>query len=234
MKKVMYHETKSCGGQFDIEQTAEGLPYLVCEKCQHKVEDWITWYKEYSEFWKLPEKWASKRDHVVCLLGWFSNLYSQHYGVNFTLSLNDRGFFRSAEVHQIRKLYASCDNDADTSKKYISWIFEKKIAEKRRKITSLGFLNTPALLNEFKQSAVKAKQIGRNTPLPPGMLRWLAEKVPDISNQATLNDFGDLRTLLNHIKRKTIDATPEMTIFIEKLKSSRVVNENLEISRWSE
>ena len=230
----MYHEKKSCGGEYEVGQTDDGLPFLECSKCQHKVEDWIAWYREYSNYWSDESKWDSKRDHPVCLLGWFCHLYKEHYGEQFSLSLNDRGFFRSGELHQIRKLYAGCNGDAKLAKQYVSWVFAKKIAERKRKITSLGFLNVPAMLNEFRQGLAKASQIGRATPLPPGMLRWLDSNVPALSEQATLRDFGDLKTLLTHVKRKSLNATPEMLQFIDKLQKSRVINEQFEIARWSE
>lgn len=228
--KAIYHEKKDCGAKYEIEHTGLGVPYLECSGCGHKVDDWVRWAEDYSKYWEEKERWENKRDHLVCLLGLFVSLYKANYGIDFSFSLNERGLFRSAEANQIRKLYHSFDGDAALAAAYIRWVFAKKVVERKRKITSLGFLNVPATLNEFKQQKKKAGQIGRSTMLPPKMSDWLKQNLPDIP----LQDFGDLRNLLQHVKKDRIEKTKIIGVLIDKLQKAKMVSDDLEIAGWSE
>lgn len=229
MKKAMYHERKTCGGQYSVEHTDAGLPYLLCDKCGNKIEDWVKWSQEYSCYWEDKEKWLSKKNHLVCLLGLFLSLYRNYYGIDFVLSLNEGGLFRSAEANHIRKLYYGCGSDADLAADYIRWVFAKKVAERKRKITSLGFLTTAAMLNEFKQTKKRASLVGRSTPLPQSITKWVASNAPDLN----LKDFGDLKTLLKHFAKGRVE-DERVQVFVNKLQKSGIVDDRLEISRWSD
>ena len=234
MKKQMWHEKKDCGGEYLVEYTDESIPFLTCQKCGHVVEDWIKWNNEYSQYWTYEAKWKNKRDHLVCLLGFFRWEYRRHYGTDFIFSLNERGLFRGSEANHIRKLLGSFGGDAEVAKNYIGWVFEKKVAEKKRRITSLGFLNVAAVLNEFMQAREKNKLVGRSTLLPAGMLKWISGNAPELNEQVALKDFGDLRTLLKHVSKGSMAVTPEIQKFVEKLQKSGMVTDGLEITRWSE
>ena len=233
-KKPIIHTAKDCGGEFAVLTTEKNVPYLECEKCGHKIEDWIKWDSEYKNYWRDAEKWDSKRDAVVCLLGYFSELYTKHYGVDFVFSLNDKGLFRGSEAHQIRKMYGLLANNAKVSKKYLDWVFETKVGQKKRKITSLGFLATPAIVNEFNLLQQKNKRITRSTALPNGMTTWLKSFAPETLSQVVLKDFGDLHSLLTHYGRGHLNDHEQTKIFVQKLVSSGVIDQNLKIKNWSE
>lgn len=227
--KEMKHEKKTCGAAYEVEYV-DGIPVLVCSGCGHKIEDWIRWKHEWSLYWQDRAKWENKRDHPVCLLGLFLELYRAHYGVEFALSLNEGGLFKSVEMVQIRKLYHSCGANADFAANYIRWVFANKVGKGRRKITSLGFLNLPTSINEFRHIAAKAQTITRSTRLPPKMADWFRQHLPDME----LNDFGDLRVLLQHIRRGAVPRSETISLMIDKLAAIGAIDENLEIVRWSE
>lgn len=228
--KQMLHEKKDCGARYEVEYTDDGVPYLVCSGCEHRVDDWVKWDREYSSYWKDKSRWSNKRDHIVCLLGLFVSLYESHYGTKFGFSLNERGLFRSAEANHIRKLCGLFDSDAHMAADYIRWVFEKKVVERKRKITSLGFLNIPASINEFKLAKVDGAKVRRSTPLPTKMKAWLSDNLPEIA----LKDYGDLRSMLGHYKKGRIEKTPKVVAFVEKLQTSQVIGPDFEIIRWSE
>jgi hypothetical protein len=233
MKKALQHGGK-CGGDFESQYTDSGTPYLVCSKCQYRLEDWIKWEQEYKDHWKNEEKWLSKKDHLVCLLGYFANLYHVNYGTTLVLSLNDRGLFMGPEAHQIRKLLKNCAGDAQVAKQYLDWVFLTKVQKRKKRITSLGFLNTQAILNEFFLARKKSALRTRSTPLPAGMINWIRAKAPGVLEQTALNDFGDLHTLLSHYRRGHLNSHADTVAFVEKLIQSGVVEQDLKINNWSE
>lgn len=231
MKKEIIHA--KCGGVYAIEYNDEQIPFLVCGSCGHKIDDWIKWSELYSKFWEDAEKWNSKRDAVVCLLGKFAHLYQKHYGVAFAFSLNDRGLFKGPEAHHVRKLLLKLEQNPVVAGKYLDWLFEAKVQQRKKKITSLGFLHTDAIINEFKLLQKKSQLRTRSTPLPKGMINWLNTYAPKILTEMDLNDFGDLKSILSHFAAGRI-TSPELLVFVSKLKSSGVVDENLAINNWSE
>lgn len=231
-KKELRHGTKSCDATYDINYDENNVPYLVCSGCGYTINDWIKWKQEYSKFWEMPEKWSSKKDHLMCLMGYFSKLYNQHYGTDFTFSLNDKGLFRGPEVTLLRKMYSLLGNDADLSKTYLEWIFAKKVVLKKKKITSLGFLATPAIVQEFKLSYKKSLTVDRNTVLPSRMIDWIKKFTPTVLSNVSLRDFGELKLLLTYFKDGHFSDDSEMKTLINKLIETGYISEQLEIKNW--
>jgi hypothetical protein len=232
MSKKMEH--KKCGGEFVVNQNEQNLPYLVCDRCDHKIDDWIKWNEKYRLFWQDQSKWDSRRDAAVCLLGLFDSLYEKHFGTRFAFSLNERGLFKGQEMVQIRKILASLDNDAKLAKKYIEWVFANKVVQRRRKITSLGFLAHPQLINEFQQLVKKSSQIRRSTPIPAGILGWIGKNTPTVLAQLELRDCGDLHLMLTHYRNGLLENAGDLKKFVDKLQATGLVDTNLKIKNWSE
>lgn len=234
MKKALKHGTRKCGGTFEVEYNDDNIPTLICDKCEYRIEDWVRWNETYSKYWQDEEKWASKKDHIVCLLGYFAHLYQEYYGTGFTFSLNEKGLFRGQEAHHIRRTYAMFNSNAELVKAYIKWVFDAKVKLRKRKITSLGFLATPGVVAEFKLALQRSMQIRRDTPLPDTMLSWINEHVPEVRQHATLADHGDLHLLLSHYKRGHFTELSPVVAFVDKLKEVHYVTEDLKIMNWSE
>jgi hypothetical protein len=233
-KKEIRHSTKKCDGLLETQYTDDSVPVLVCDKCGHRIEDWVKWHLTYSDFWKDKEKWEAKKDHLVVLLGYFSHLYYQYYNTTYTLSLSEKGLFRGPEIHQIRRMYGMLDSNALMAKHYMEWLFETKVRQRKRKITSLGFLATPGIITEYKLFLQRSMKIRRNTPIPVSMLEWIAEHVPEISNHVTLADHGDLHVMLSHYKRGHLNDVPAVNTFVNKLQMANYINKDFVIQNWSE
>ena len=232
----MRHGTKSCNELYKLEETDDGVPYLECEGCGYKIEDWIKWHASYVNYCNEDSRWKSKKDHLTCLLSYFAKLYKEYYEIDFTFSLNDKGLFRSAEAHLIRKMYTLLGSDADASRDYIDWIFETKVTKRKKKITSIGFLATPAIIQEFKLAKVKKTKISRSTPLPPKMIKWAEKFAPQVLENYSLRDFGELQLLLTYCSQdyESFEGVVGLGTFLEKLKDMNYINSNLIINNWSE
>lgn len=231
-KKDLIHTAGKCGGHLLVEYTDSNIPFLVCELCNHKIDDWIKWFEQYSNYWQDPIKWQSKKDHLMCLLGYFSYLYKNFYQLDFTFSLNERGLFRGPELVQMRKLYKMLDENVDICKKYLDWMFEIKLKNNRKKITTLGFLATASIVNEFKFFVQKNKYIDRNTPLPGVLIKWIEANIPEVYNDFALNYYGDLNLLLTHYKNGNISKSQTLDGFVSKLINSKCIDSDLKITNW--
>lgn len=232
-KKEIVHNLKSCGGLFQVEYE-DGIPYLLCDKCNKKVDDWIKWTKEYSKFWQIAEKWTSKKDHLMCLMGFFAKLYNDYYNVEFTFSLHEKGLFHGPEVQHIRKVYRMFDGDILACKAYLEWVFKFKVLERKKKITSLGFLAVPGLINEFKLYQKNLAKITRDTPIPDKIIQWVKHNMPTLLDNIALVDHGDLHTLLSHYKNNRLGGLGDVSLFINKLLASGYVDSSFKIRNWSE
>jgi len=233
-KQDLIHTRKDCGGTFQVEYTDSSIPFLVCDKCGHRIEDWVRWESDYKGFWQNEAKWTTKKDHLTCLLGFFAHLYQDYYGTAFTFSLNEKGLFRGPEMHQLRKLYGMLDGNVQLARDYISWIFEEKVKMRKKRITSLGFLATASVIQEFKLKRERMSVISRSTPLPEKMLRWVETFAPGVTSVVSLRDFGELNLLLTYYRDGHMRGASDIDLFIDKLKQTGHIDSNYIIKNWRE
>ncbi len=97
-------------------------------------------------------------------------------------------------------------------KDYIDWVFEKKIATGKVKLTSIGFFSNPKLANEFKSYYIESKKIKRSTPLPETCINIANEMSIDVSS------YGDLAFIKMALKDNS-DGMELYNEFIDKLYS---------------
>jgi len=232
-KKPLVHTKKGCGELYEIYYNDDNLPYLQCVGCQHKLEDWINWHRTYSSFYLDDTRWDNKQDHMVCLLGYFVARYKQHYNVDFSLSLNENGLFRGQEITILRRIYQTFSGDAVAAKHYINWFFEEQVQRRKKRLTSISVLATPALLNEYKLHLNKQRVVTRDRKIPPGMIRWINDFTPGLMEHVSIQDYGDLNLLLKHYKTGHMSGVADVDLFVKELKRQKVVNENCDINNWS-
>jgi hypothetical protein len=170
----------------------------------------------------------------MCLLGYFAELYRKHYGISFTFSLNERGLFNGKEVSCIRRMYAMLGNDAEMARGFIDWVFEYKIIKKNRRITGLSLLATAELIQEYKLYRQSSKRITRNRPLPEKMLSWIAENTPEVLNNVSLRDFGELKMALLAYRAGHFDKINDFKVFVDRLVYNKIINSEFDIIGWSE
>jgi hypothetical protein len=234
--KPIPHSTAACrdNGIFEVNYDDDNTPWLKCSNCGKIVDDWRRWRDEYSKYWEDATRWSNKRDHLMCLLGYFAHQYISHYGVGFTFSLNDRGLFNGKEVFCIRKAYAMLGNDVALARSYIDWIFSFKVDRKRKKITSLSFLAVPELVQEFRLYHQKSRRVTRDRALPQKMVAWVSENIPEILNHVSLRDFGELRMALAAYRSGHIPESANFNVFVDKLVANNIIDSEMNIGGWSE
>lgn len=232
--KDLIHNKKGCGQIYEIKYNDDNLPYLVCEGCGHHIEDWIKWEKEYSLYWKDDDKWNQKQHHLVVLLGYFCAKFQECYSYAYSLSLNEKGLFRGQEINVLRRIYTGLQSNPYFVRKYIDWYFLEKIKNRRKRLTSISVLAAPTLINEFKWVSKKATLITRDKRLPQGMQKWIDDFAPDVRSHVDLQDYGDLKLFLQHIKGGYLKEVEQVSLFVDQLKTKGVINEEYAIKNWSE
>jgi hypothetical protein len=230
MKKQDFgiHAPKTCGGAFTAAFTEANLPYLECDRCNHRIDDWIRWSEKYSTLWRDQDAWSDSKNHISCILGYFCSKYEEAYGMPYTLSLSPQGLFRGSEAVFCRRLLASFSNSAADTREYIDWYFVNKVQSRKKKITSMSVLLVPNVMGLFKHQAAKKQRITRSTPVPLKMLDWIRENAPSVLGMTQLIDFGDLQQLLRAAPTRR-SSSPDLDRFIQELYKKKLIDNDLNI-----
>lgn len=231
-KKKIIHAPKSCGGTMEVLYNKNNIPYLQCDRCSHKINDWVAWEEQYKDIWQDQENWKAKKNHLTCILGYFCARYKDYYGIDYTLSLNEKGLFRGSEINVLRRLYVMLENDPWKVKEYIDFIFNRKVQKRKKRITNLSYLVVQDFVQEFKLHVEQAKFVTRSTPLPSAMIAWVKKFAPEVENSVVLNDYGDLHLLLSHHKNGHFKNNDSVNKFVKKLQERKYINTDLNIYNW--
>lgn len=232
VSKQIIHAPASCGGELVKTFTEANIPYLECDKCHHKIMDWVKWDEKYKDLWKDDAAWDRANDAVVVLLGYFCSLYEKNYSVPYQMSLNPNGLFRGPEATFIRRLLGAFSANTRQVRQYMDWVFQHKVVEKKKKITSLSFLTVPNTIQLFRFQQEKARQITRSTKLPTPMLNWLSTNAPTVLQKAQLDDFGDLAMLLEHYKSGGMKDDEDMVKFVQQLYHKKIIDRDVNIRNY--
>lgn len=121
------------------------------------------WFEQFSEIETTePSKWKS-----VHLIAYFAKRYVNYYNIEYTFRLNTSAPSKCYEVWQIGKLTQMISKDPQILKSYIDWVFDKKIIERKKRITTLAILTDVDNINFFKWQILQPQNIDRTTQLPP-------------------------------------------------------------------
>lgn len=154
---------------------------------------------QYQSFFKKLEEVnniAVKDWKVTELLGYFCQKYQEYYHFKFTFSFNGVPS-KCYEMVQMKKLANMLSSDPEILKHYIDWIFEKKVKERKRKISSLGYLTNVGLVNEYKFAYLLKPQITRSSILSPRYLNIIKESGIEITT------YGELAFVRNIARTKS-------------------------------
>lgn len=124
---------------------------------------------------------------VVHLLAYLCKKYETHYGLKYSFKFNNPAPSKSYEVYQIKKLANMLSSDPQILKDYLDWVFEKKIIEKKKRITSLGYFTHIDIVNDFKfKFLFNKKQIARTDHLATNIASICAR------NGFSIKTYGEL------------------------------------------
>ena len=152
-------------------------------------------YKKFFDQFKEINTLPINQWKVVHLIGYFAARYQKHYNTNYTFRFNTPQPSRCYEVFQIKKLSNMLSSDPEILKNYIDWFFEKKIIEKKKRITSMAFLTDQTSVNEYKFNVLLATKVSRSSALPNNILNVVKEFDQEVKT------YGDLTMIKNYIEK---------------------------------
>lgn len=144
-------------------------------------------YKKFFGKFDEIDSMAIKEWKVIHLLAYLCKKYEAHYGLKYSFKFNNPAPSKSYEVYQIKKLANMLSSDPQILKDYLDWVFEKKIIEKKKRITSLGYFTHIDIVNDFKfKFLFNKKQIARTDQLPTNISSICAR------NGFSIKTYGEL------------------------------------------
>jgi hypothetical protein len=149
-------------------------------------ENYKKLFKKFEEINSLPvDKWNA--NHV---LGYFVSKYKSQYNIDYKFKFNSPTPSKCFELFQIKRLSNFLSHDPVILKNYIDWVFQKKVIQAKRRLTSISFLNVENFLTEYKTTnpiVTPDLVISRATQLP--------EKFSNVfinTKLAYIKTYGDL------------------------------------------
>ncbi len=175
---------------------------------------WKKFFNKFSEIDTVPVKeWKP-----VHLLAYFCKLYKNAYQIDYTFKFNTSSPSKSFEVFQINKIGSILSSDPEILVKYIDWVFQTRVKEAKKKLTSISFLSAEGLVSDFKKVYLSNKvvqpksSINRNSPLPENVV-LLLEKLG-------LKTYGDLSFIYQSVKLGSMkkEFSEDFYLILERMK----------------
>lgn len=192
---------KTCGLEVEIAFEGKTIQYPVfsCQKCGIKSNEWEKWWEIYSTRWQ-EDYWDSPKDKVSCLIGYFCHKFNEFYGHPYTFDVSNPVPYKGKEFTMGRRILAMFDGDAKDAAVYIKWVFIKKVKNRKKPITSLGFFTLAEFINEYKHAKAQSQVLRRQSPLPEDYLEWCKKECPDLFEKHDFKTWNDLNTLVSFIR----------------------------------
>lgn len=149
-------------------------------------EHYKKFFLKFKEIDELPiSSWQ-----VAHLLGYLCKRYEDYYGLKYSFKFNATAPSKCYEVYSIKKLANMLSSDPQILKDYLDWVFDKKVIERKKRITSLGYFTNLEIISEFKFKFLFNKggsTISRTDKLPDNILLICAKYgMGDIKTYAEL------------------------------------------------
>lgn len=144
------------------------------------------------------------------LLAYLCQKYEEYYGFRYSFKFDDTSPTKSHEMWQMRKLANMLTADPTVLKQYLDWIFETKIIERKKKITSLGYFTHQDIVNEFKfKFLFNKKELSRADQLPSSVLNLCTtygkQEVKTYGDLAFAKRLPDMADLIQAIENSGFD-----------------------------
>lgn len=146
----------------------------------------------------------------VHLIAHFCKKYKEAYNTDYKFKFNSPAPSKCFEVFQMKKLAMQLSSQPTVLKEYIDWMYQTRVVQAKRKLTSISFLTVEDIVNDYKINILLAGKrssfnIDRATNLPDNYKQVLHN-----FNMPALT-YGDLSFVLQ--------MTPEKDQLLESLKS---------------
>lgn len=147
---------------------------------------------------------------TVHILAYFCKKYKEQYGVKYNFKFNSPSPSKCFEVFQVKRLGMMLSSKPDILKEYIDWLYNTKVIQAKRKLTSISFMTAEGVVGEYKTNVLlagkKSSNVDRSTILPSNFQNVFQEI------GVFAQSYGDLAFLAQ------MEQTPEMTLAFQKLE----------------
>ena len=145
-------------------------------------EKYDKFFKQFKEIDNVPvNEWKS-----LHLLAYFCKKYYQHYNAPYQFKYNNPSPVKSFEIFQIKKMTRLLSKDPQIIKDYIDYMFNTKVKEAKRKLTSISFMTHENVIHPYKTKFLFNNKIDRSTPLPDKVRQYILDK-----GYSSINTYGD-------------------------------------------
>lgn len=227
MSKKEKPKCKICGLEVEVVFEGKGVQYPVfsCAKCGSSTNEWEKWWEMYSDRWREKEYWENAKDKPSCLIGYFCHKFNEFYGYPYTFDVSNPIPYKGKEFTMARRIIAMFDGDARDAAMYIKWAFTKKVKNRKKAITSLGFFTVSDFINEYKYAKAQSLVLRRQTTLPEDYIEWCSRECADIFEKHDFKTWNDLNALVSFVKTyKTAELEFKAVMEAVNRKMLNVVN----------
>jgi hypothetical protein len=159
---------------------------------------WAKFFNRFDEITILPiESWDT-----TLLIAYFCKRYRDHYNISYTFKFNSNAPSKSIEVFRFRSLGMNLSASPVILKDYIDWVFDTKIIQQKRRITTMAILVDEKNVHEYKikkQAMDKNVGIDRTTIIPANYAAIVKK------HGFTFSSFGELSFIKKCIDSKTAE-----------------------------
>lgn len=148
-------------------------------------------YKKFFIKFQEIENIEVKDWKVVHILSYFCKKYKEAYNIDYKFKFNNPAPSKCFEVFQIKKLSQILSSNPSILKEYIDWVYLNKVVKAKRRLTSISFLTTEGVVNEYKIKYLlsPSQNISRETLLPENLKALFNNK------GFSVNTYGDVAFL---------------------------------------
>ena len=203
MPKKTKIKCKVCGEIKDVVFEGNDIQYPIFSCPNHgpdKTNAWLNWKDKYSLLWKDKDAWERPRDKVSCLVGYFCHQFKEFYEYPYSFDVSSPIPFQTKDFVVARKILAMFNGDAKEARVYVKWMFAKKMKQRKKALTGMGFFAIANYVNEFKYAKKQSAILKRYTYLPKEFINWCQSNYREIFLRQELATWNDLNGLVTFIK----------------------------------
>lgn len=130
----------------------------------------------------------------VHILAYFCKKYQEAYSTKYQFKFNSPSPPKCFEVFQVKRLAMLLSSNPKILRDYIDWIYQTKVVQAKRRLTSISFMTHEGVVNDYKMNILLAGKknlnVDRSTPLPANY-QIVLESVVGVS----IKTYGDLAFL---------------------------------------
>jgi hypothetical protein len=147
-------------------------------------------YRQFFEKFAEIETMDVKDWKPVHILAYFCKKYQAQYTTKYQFKFNSPSPAKCFEVFQVKRLAMLLSSNPNILKEYIDWIYETKVVQAKRRLTSISFMTHEGVVQDYKMNILlkgkKNLNVDRSTPLPDVYKKAFAEA------GTVINTYGEL------------------------------------------